>query len=81
MAHLILGVVQVIRVKLDENCSDRSRRIVGVDVLSHYVVVWTSVMTSPKSFQLDFWLMVVALMDLAPLVYAIAKTGLFLLTP
>jgi hypothetical protein len=78
-SHLVLYLFQLLKsrqvsaVKLDERNARRS-----FDILSHYVIVWISVMTSPRSFQLDFWLLVIALMDLAPLVYAIGNVTISL---
>ena len=78
-SHLVLYLFQLFKsrqvsaTKQEERNARRS-----FDILSHYIIVWISVMTSPRSFQLDFWLLVIALMDLAPLVYAICKVTISL---
>jgi hypothetical protein len=40
-------------------------------ILQHYVIVWASILTSPKGDQLDSWLMVMVFMDLSPIVWCI----------
>lgn len=40
-------------------------------ILQHYVIVWASILTSPKGAQLDSWLMVMVFMDLSPIVWCI----------
>merc|ERR1719414_1111595 len=41
-------------------------------VLQHYIIVWLSIVTSPKGSQLDSWLMVMVIMDIAPLAWCIS---------
>merc|ERR1712038_1920987 len=43
----------------------------GMAVLQHYIIVWLSIVTSPKGSQLDSWLMVMVIMDIAPLAWCI----------
>lgn len=44
-----------------------------VSWLMHYVVVWASVITSPKGIQVDAWLAVMIAMDLGPLAVAVTR--------
>ena len=86
LSHLALIFFQLVKSRLEMTESGRKNetryrdRRFRIDILSHYVVVWMSVLTSPRSFQLDFWLLVIALMDLAPLVYAVYRASVLLYT-
>ena len=85
-AHLLLYLIQLICYKMNsslyKNGSTNHPRswLNYIDVLSHYALVWVSVLTSPRSLQLDFWLLVIALMDLAPLIYSVVQAAKILFT-
>ena len=43
-------------------------------VLQHYLIVWLSILTSPRGLQLDFWLIVLLLMDCTPILISVYQT-------
>ncbi len=46
-------------------------------VLQHYILVWLSVLSSPKGNQLDCWLLILGVMDLGPILVSIYKMARF----
>merc|ERR1712072_1120182 len=43
-------------------------------VLYHYFLVWISIVTSPKGYQLDIWLLILLIMDCVPMVMSLYHT-------
>ena len=64
--------------KTQEIDYEESENLSKSSIMQHYVLVWLSILTSPRGLQLDFWLFVLVIMDLMPIVISIYQTVTYL---
>ena len=46
-------------------------------LLQHYCLIWLSIITSPRGWQLDFWLCILVIMDCLPILISISYSIYF----
>ena len=79
-SHLVVSILCHVAVIVYSRLKDGRHDVRFVpnlqdQLLKHYVVLWTSILTLPAGPQLDLWLVVMVLMDTWPLIYGIVNAN------
>lgn len=77
VCHLLLMIVRKVGLlkKLQDDSS--SHDSMKTWIIQHYALIWCSLITSPKGWQLDFWLCTLVFMDCLPIIISILYTILY----
>ena len=60
--------------KKNQNNTELEDCIPSNAVLYHYFLIWCSIVTSPKGYQLDVWLFLILIMDCVPILLSFYHT-------
>ena len=77
--HLVAYLIRKqMNSKSQESDYEETENLSRSSIMQHYVLVWLSILTSPRGLQLDFWLFVLVVMDCAPIVISIYQTVVYI---